>query len=51
MGSQLPLFEEIERVLWRQLPEEEREAVCELLAKLLVRRLESGASEEVGGDR
>ncbi len=53
MGTQLELFEAVDRVVWRQLPEEARRALCEVLAELLVRHLagEERAGSEVGDDR
>jgi len=47
------LFEAVDRAVWRQLPEEVREEMSELLASLLLKHLErrSVAGSEVGDDR
>jgi hypothetical protein len=53
VGTQLELFEAVDRIVWRQLPEEARRALCEVLADLLVRHVagQERAGNEVGDDR
>jgi hypothetical protein len=53
VGTQIELFEAVDRGVWSQLPEEARDDVLELLAGLLLRHVEhwSGAGSEVGDDR
>jgi hypothetical protein len=53
VGTQIELFEAVDRVVWRRLPEEARAALVDLVASLLVRHIEGLQREgsDVGDDR